>query len=559
MDIVINEPEALEAMRYDTVIGVDIETSGISPFKDTIMVVAMHGEPSGTTAVLHVRGYLTSALREFLTLPKTWIYHNGVGFDVMFFHLEGIPFPSFYDTMVAEQVLNTSNRADVRKSLSATMKRRLGTDFKEKIDHRTWRERHLTVEQLSYAANDVRHLPRLRDIQLELVKKRGLEASLEFETKLMPLVVKMQLNGLAINQTVLDEELDRVAQETEQAAERLGDLNVNSPKQVKEALHARGLKVPNTAKQTLMTIAMHGHDTPEARFCRDVLAVRQSRKRTGMYDEKWVYDYVDGGRVHARFWQAGTGTMRFSSSDPNLQQIPRDFRRVIGNEVGHQVVQADYSQLELRVLADVAQDEHLVEALQDEDIHSYMASVAYNKPIEEVTKEERRDAKSVTFTWAFVGGPKAVTNHAATLGVNIPPKEAGQLLGRYHKRFRGVSDLHQRAMARSRYGNAVNVYLPEGGRRTLIGDNRKPQTLVNTLVQGTAAVGMKKAIMECERRGLMSHIGATIHDELLATSVPNEDAMWFGEELRDAMSSAMETVCDVPIEVDVDINPCWVP
>ena len=554
--------DAVAELQDESVIGIDIETSGLSWYYDEIMVVSLYGASSDKCAVLHVKEGIPSILQEYLSQKRTYIFHNGVGFDVLFFKKLEIEFPYFYDTLVAEQVLDTTSRKDVRKNLGAVMKRRIGKSFKGDVDHDSWRLPELTEEQIEYAANDVRYLPKLMDIQTALCAERGLSEALNFEMDIMPEVVEMQYNGLEINVPMLKSQLEDIAVKAEGAIASLGSVNPNSPVQVKAAFDRAGLPLLDTRVETLQEVILGGSEggkiqTKIAQLADAVLIARKARKRTGMYDNDFVSKYIMDGRLHFHFWQLGTSTTRFSSSNPNGQQIPRDLRSVIGNNPGFKVVAGDYSQIEIRILASLAEDEELAIALESEDFHSEMAHTSFGIPIEELDKETRQHGKAVVFTWTFLGGANAVVQNAMKYGVKMETSIAAQALSRLKKRFYKTSAFQQEARDRAKRKGAVNLYLPVGHRRTLIPGRITPQAIINTLVQGSAAVGMKYGIKNIKKRGLMKYVGATVHDEIVASGVPDKEAEEYGVALGDALREGMEKVCEIPVKVEVKIGDAW--
>lgn len=564
MDMILNDSYAtLQEYADADSIAVDIETTGLSPWNDQIAVVSI-AAPGKKTSVTQTLDGMDSALRRCLTQPREWITHNGTGFDVLFMMNAGIDFTDHrqYDTLIGEQVLSVQNRHDVRKSLDKTMQRRLGKSFKLSIDHETWKRAHLTDEQLKYAAADVEHLHAIKKAQEDNARQRKLLEALGKEQELSLLVATISHTGLAMSREVLDQERVRLYEEAAEAENRLfstlGKFNVNSPKQVKEAFkNGIGLELPNTQVVTLMDYV---RDFP---LVEDFKTVRKALKRTGMYNEDWYDEFAPGGRVRARFWQCGTDSLRFSSSRPNLQQIPRDFRHIFGNEPGKSVVQVDYSLLELRVAEWVAGDTELHKALDEEDFHLNMASHMFGKPKEEVSKSERRDGKGATFIWLFGGGPRMVVSAAHKYGGHLTVPQAQQIVNNLNKRFPAVRRYHLRQAALARRPGVIVLELPWGHQRHILPDKtagRRTTSSINTLIQGRAAIGLKEAVFEMKKEGVLPQIGALVHDEVVATSIPDNEAQDFADALSKAMIRGMEKVTPgVEIKVDRDIGPTWIP
>ena len=565
IDVIFEVDEAVRVFANEPAIAIDIETSGLSPWRDLIAVVSLYGDETGALAVLHVKGHVPDNLAKLLSRRDlTLVAHNAVGFDAMFLAVNGVDVfrPTWYDTLVGETVLTVTGRRDISVSLRATLNRRIGADMKKDIDHRTWMREDLDDEQLSYAANDVVHLHAIARAQAEKADEKGMTDALDLEMRVMPVVIRMSLNGFPLNVDKLEEAKrgadERAAQAKVDLAKRFGEeFNPNSHPQVKKALAEVGLvDIRDTKAETLDPIATG--DGPYAAITRDILLRRRALKRIGMYDAAWVAKYVqDDGRVHARFWQCGTDTVRFSSSDPNLQQIPRDFRWVFGWESGLDVVSADYSQIEVRVAADLSGDAGLLESLQSEDIHRFVASVAYQLAPEAITDKQRKNAKAIVFTWLFGGGINGMVAYARRDGSDVTHEEMTQLVRRMEGRFEGVTRMRTQAYQLADRRGPISIRLPNGHRRVLVGNKVRGTTILNTAVQGTAAVGLKHALLVAEERGLTEYIGGTIHDEIVASGVPKADGEEYGRELERAMLDGMANVISAPVKVEVKRGDYW--
>ena len=565
-------------LKQDTQIALDIETTGLNPWGDKTAVISLFGATTRQPVVLHV--LYESWDPVILDRPDvTWVTHNGTGFDLLFLRQHGMHIQKHYDTLVGEQVLTTQNRHDVRRNLGATMKRRIGHDFKLHIDHSTWQRPHLTDEQLEYCINDVKYLHEIKTEQEALAATRGMTVAMNREQELTRIIVDIENIGMHLSQKVYREMYAHAVAQAAKAQQRLHAqfgkaFKANSAPQVKAALKTINIEAANTTAATLGSIPR--------RLAQDILIVRKAGRRTGMYSEDWMDKYVDdNNRVHSRYWQLGTETTRFSSSGPNLQQIPRNWRRMFGNEDGLKVVSVDYAQIELRIAAMLSRDADLVEALHSEDFHSEMAKVSFAKEL--VNSIERRGGKAGTFTWIFCGGVEGMLTMDATNRVDaqllrayenpddtadeleLEPQMkallAGDILSRLRSRFKGVTRWHNNAKAQVQTRRQViTIPLPWGHVRHLVGYDRTAGRIVNTQVQGTASIGLKEALFIMDARGLTEYTGGLIHDETVATSVPEADAYEYGEEVRKAMIEGMEVVCaTIPILCDVDVTDEWRP
>ena len=550
---------AIAVLKDETEIALDLETSGFSPYSDKIAVVAMKGRNT-KTCVLHVRGTLPFDLLQFFRHSHAqFITHNGTGFDLLFLRTFGIKVQSHYDTLIGEQVLAVQGRRDVKKSLDASIKRRLKRAVKEASpDHSRWMDPELSDQQLSYVTADIAALHELMDIQIDIAHSRNLATALANEQLLSPIIVEISHNGLALSARHMMILQLTALSEAKEAAERIqtifGDFNVNSPPQVKNALRLAGASVVlDTKKTTLLRM--------KDRFplAGDILKVRQAKRKSNAYDADWLEKYVHYGRVHTRYWQVGTDTTRFTSTDPNLQQIPRDMRSMIGNEEGLKVVSCDYAQIEIRLAAHLSKDRDLAAALESEDFHRDMAQTMFGK--DNISHEERRDGKAGTFTWLFAGGGQGVVSAGAQAGVDIPLAQANQMVQALRRRFKATNRFHDNCRAKCQRAQVLTLNLAWGHQRQLVGANNiSPQKVVNTLIQSRAAIGLKNALFELSTAGVLDYVGGLVHDEIVATSVPEKHAQEVSNIIKQCMITGMEKVCDtVPIIVDQDITDYWIP
>lgn len=565
LDKIIRVPEmAMARMINDSWIGLDLETSGLSPWKDKIAVITLYGKDSRETAVLHVRGRIPEPLKAFLSDPRrNFITHNGGGFDMLFLATHGVDIqePTWYDTLVGEGCALVSNRRDVSRSLQASLQRRLKVEVKKDQRLSNWMQVELTPEQVEYCADDVRHLPNLMASQQEKVAGTTQERALLTELRLLPVVAKMSLNGLPFDEGGLEAYLADGAQslleESEWLFEKFGrPINLGSVPQLKAALADLRIFLPSTDKEHLKILELYGAEE-QAEVAEHLLKWKYGAQRKKMYTPEWVKKYVTDGWVHARFWQVGTDTGRFSSSEPNLQQVPGDMRFLFGNLPGYKIVSVDYSQIEVRVAAKVANDQVLLQALNEEDIHTAIAAQIFDKKPEDVSKAERKMSKAMSFTLLFGGGAGTLYDYSRMSGGSITKEECQELVSRFFGRFRGIAEMKRKAKMRADWRSPVPITLPTGLRRILVGDTLTATRLLNTVVQGSAAAGLKYGILEASDRGLDDYLGATVHDELVS-AVPTREAEEYGHELSEAMIAGMlRAIPDTPVKVEAKIGDTW--
>lgn len=557
----------MAALQNDERIGVDLETGGLNPFRDPIAVVSLFGEQSENTAVLHVRGSTPWELKTWLARKHVlWIGHNVAGFDILFLAANGIRIHDtrYYDTLIAEQVTLASGRRDVRVRLQDTVARRLGVHLKKGMGESTWMAPELTDEQLTYCLEDVFYLPKLRVEQMAKIEGTPQAKALEFELRVMPVIAKLVLNGLPLDMLALEQWRKDMVVEEIAARETINalaspTLNVNSSKQI-IALFTEKFGIPITSSDAETLAMLKQSETDVGKLAAAIQTSRKSRKRTGMYDNDWVDKYVDDGRVHSRFWQSSTDTFRMSSSDPNLQQIPRNGRKIFGGVYGHKMVSVDFQQLEVRVAAALAQDTAMQAALESGDIHTWVASGIFQKEQSEVTKTERQLAKAATFTLLFGGSAEGLVRYALiSIGHVLPKVEAERIVLGFFRTFPGLHAARVRAQRIGREGKPVTLTLPSGARRVLIPEwgQVKPSQILNTMVQGTAAIGLKWALIEADARGLTEYLGSTVHDELLGC-VPDAEVEAFTHALKEAMVEGMKHVLpNAIVGVEEKVGDHW--
>jgi DNA polymerase-1 len=397
----------------------------------------------------------------------------------------------------------------------------------------------------------------------------------EIDLPLAPVLFRMERNGVRIDTGVLDGLSARFGKELERVGERIFELagrrfNINSPKQLGEVLFKdMGLPVPvkygkgkaiSTAQDVLENLA----ETSEVP--RLVLEFRHLSKLKSNYVDSLPLLADAESRVHTTFQSAATATGRLSSVSPNLQNIPirtelgREIRAAFVAEPGTELLSADYSQIELRLLAHFSGDPLLVRAYQnDEDIHTLTASEVFGVSADSMDKETRNRAKAVNFGIVYGISPFGL---AAQLG--IPQAEAKAYIDRYFARYQGVRAFIEKTLEETRRNGSVRTLF---GRVRPIPDitSRNPnsrgfaeRTAVNTPLQGTAADLIKLAMIELDRklteRKLKSRMVLQVHDELLF-EVPTAERNEVEELVRGEMEGVIKL--NVPLVADIGLGPNW--
>jgi DNA polymerase I-like protein with 3'-5' exonuclease and polymerase domains len=572
---------ALYHLERDTSINCDLETSGLHFKRDKIGVVSIHGNDSGKTAVLHVRGRLPDDLKRFLSEPqREQIWQNGVGFDIPFLAENGVDLwdHKFYDTMVGEATVLTTGRRDLGLKLDDIAKRRLRTKVKGTVqDHGGWMNPELSDEQVTYAANDVRHLGEIKAAQLQKADTE-LTRALNTEMAVVNVVARMRFNGMPMDIGTLYEFLVKQNEYTRRMGPKLRDffeepsLNLGSHVQLLKALHKANIQssdgnlIKNTRADTLEEIAKY-KGTRDARICQAVLDYKHALKRLQFYSPSWCRQHVINGRVHPSFRQLGTDTGRFSCKDPNMQQVPQDMRQVFGGLPGWTVISADYSQIEVRVAAALANDQALIKLISSGlHVHTNLASQVFEVDYDKVTDVLLMLAKGITFLLLFGGGKNKFYWYASRGGSGLTREQCDMIFDKFFNMFQGIWQMRLKAQANGRSGGPVTLKMAHGLRRVLIprvfpnsrdGRATVPSTqILNTLAQGNAASGIKYAMLECKRSGLDKYLSLQVHDELVST-VPDPEAQDYEEELVTCMIKGMGRIMDVPVEVKVKRGRHW--
>ncbi len=392
---------------------------------------------------------------------------------------------------------------------------------------------------------------------------------------LVPILLRMEDAGVRIDGTVLAEMSSRLAVEMDNLAEGIFEqagqsFNLNSPKQLGDVLFNR-MNLPKPMKYGKGKVISTAQDVLEELaeshpIAARVLEHRQLSKLRSTYLEALPSLMDSDGRVHTTFNQVGTATGRLSSTNPNLQNIP--IRTALGREIraafipapGNVLMSADYSQIELRLMAHFSGDPLLVKAYTTgEDIHTLTASEVFGEDPATMSKETRSRAKAVNFGIVYGISPFGL---AAQLGID--QKEARVYIDRYFERYAGVRRFIDETLEQVRREQAVRTYfgrvrpIPDIGSRNPNMRGFAERTAVNTPLQGTAADLIKLAMIAIARqmtqRSMRSRMTLQVHDELLFDVVPEE-----ADELQQLVQYQMEHVAEfsIPIVAEVGVGANW--
>ncbi len=397
----------------------------------------------------------------------------------------------------------------------------------------------------------------------------------ELEVPLSPVLVEMEMAGIRLDVPVLERMSVEMGQQLDGLTKRICEIagcefKINSPRQLGEILFDK-LNLPRPRKlkksgQYSTAVEVLEELAKDYELPRSVLEYRQLSKLKSTYVDALpkLIDPVTR-RLHTSFNQAGAATGRLSSTNPNLQNIPvraevgRKIRGAFVPELGWTFVSADYSQVELRIVAHLSGDEGLVAAFAaGEDIHRRTAAEVLGLPIEAVRPEQRERAKAVNFGIVYGQTPYGL---AQQLG--ITPEEAGDFIDRYFHRYQGVQNYIEGCLSAARDAGVTRTLFgrirqhPEINSRNGMRRSMAERTAINSPIQGTAADIIKLAMIhisdELKRRSLRTRMVLQVHDELIFEVPENELAI--RETIRDLMQNVVQL--NVPLIVDVKQGQTW--
>ena len=559
-----------ETLEEAEAVGADIETTNLSPRGGKIRLLQL-ATPQETFIVDVFAAQDLSALKSVLEGGPVKALHNGK-FDHSFLWAEhGIALSPLFDTMLAAQLLDGGEYGP-SYALEAVAERYLDETVDKTARREDW-SGELSSRQLEYAARDAAILLPLRERLAAALEEERLEPISKIEFAAVSAIAEMELAGIKLD-VARWRELERVVRERrDKAAERLEAhfpppdgvlpleglgprLNLNSPQQITDAFRQIGIELPDTRVWTLLKV--------DHQAARDLLEYRELQKKLGTYLETYAsFIHPKTGRIHANFLQCRVPTGRLACTAPNIQQIPHEdeFRRCFVAEEGNVLVIADYSQIELRILAEVSDDPAFVEAFQrGDDLHRVTAATMFGVEEAVVTREQRSAAKRINFGLMYGRGAKSLS---AQLGTD---EERGRkLIDEYFANYPKVQRFLQRT---------ANRAIRDRTLRTLAGRVRKfketsglgsaelgalRREAMNFPIQGASADIAKLALgyVREELEGLDARLINCIHDEFVVECAEGISAE-VSERTKKAMIRAGgEILNKVPVEVEVVVSHDW--
>jgi DNA polymerase-1 len=419
------------------------------------------------------------------------------------------------------------------------------------------------------------HLFDLREKLMNFIEEMDMKRLLlEIEMPLVEVLKSMEVSGFTLDKEVLKELSqkinDRIAEILDKIYKEAGyQFNVNSPKQLSEFLFEKlNLPVIKKTKTGYSTDSeVLEQLVPYNNIVNDIIEYRQLTKLKSTYIDGFLPLMDENNRVHSNFKQMVTSTGRISSTEPNLQNIPireefgRQIRRAfIPRTKDGYIVSADYSQIELRVLAHVSGDEKLIESfMNNEDIHLRTASEVFKVPMEKVTPEMRRAAKAVNFGIIY-----GISDYGLSRDLKISRKEAKEYINNYFERYKGVKEYIEKIVRFAKEnGYVITImnrrrYIPEINSRNFTQRSQAERLAMNAPIQGSAADIIKMAMVrvynDLEKLKLKSKLILQVHDELVVDTYKDEV-----EIVKKILKDNMENVVQlkVPLVVEIGVGPNW--
>jgi DNA polymerase-1 len=551
-------PAVLQALDESQLVGLDTETTGLSTRTDRVRLLSLATD-RGTYPV-DCFAVDPSPLWEALA-GKALAIHNAA-FDLAFLARLGfVPGPA-HDTLLMARLVAAGGPDFHRCSLKDCARREFGLDLDKHFQQEDWSGA-LTPEMLAYAAQDAALHRRLYETLLPKIRKAGLEEALRIEERALPAFLWLARSGVAFDRDAWDSLTREAEDAVRELSARLdaaaphrpgflsseGAWDWNSPQQVKATFEAAGIRLESTDDEALAQV-----DHPMAALLRDH---RAAHKRVTTYGTEWGRHAAQDGRIYAAWNQLGSVAGRTSCSSPNLQQVPRDlrYRRCFIAPPGRVLIKADYSQLQLRIAARIADDQAMLNAYaRGEDLHTRTAQQITGKA--DVSKADRQLAKAVNFGLLFGLGVRGLRGYArSNYGLDLTEAEAKRYRKAFFVAYPSLARWHRRAGT-----SAAKECRTLAGRRRLL-DAKTPYThRLNSPVQGTEADGAKLAMaLLSERREQCPGAFPVLfgHDEIVIEADAGQAdaaAAWLKQAMLDAMAPLLEPV---PVGVEVSIARTW--
>jgi len=594
---IINEKsldELLKILNEQSVISVDTETSSLNPLEADLVGISFSYEPNKACYIplahKNIKGLkkelVLKKIKPILEDPSIKKVGQNIKFDFIILKQNGIEIHPIEDTMLISYTLDAGTNRHNLDTLSEIHLNHKTISYKELVGTGKNQLNFADIElnkATEYAAEDADVTLRLYNhLKLRLDKEKLNKIYESFEKPMIKILSKLEFNGIKVNDLYLknlsrkfEEKLKKIEKEIYLVANK--KFNIASPKQLGEIIYneLKIAKLKKTKKGSLATnanvledLALTGHKFPKL-----VLGWRQISKLKNTYSDA-LQDHISRKtkRVHTSFLLAATNTGRLASSDPNLQNIPiksedgKEIRKAFIADKNNVLISADYNQIEMRILADIADVKELKKAFKNnEDIHKLTASQVFNVPLNKVNEDLRRKAKTINFGIIY-----GITQYGLAKQISVSNQEALDFINSYFKKFPEIKDYMSSTISACRKQGYVNNIF--GRRIHLRGINDKnfsirsfqERAAINAPIQGSAADIIRLAMIKISKliednKKFKTKMLLQIHDELIFECL-DEDQEFIKKTIKEAMisiSSSEYHIFSIPLEVNVNSGYNW--
>ncbi len=593
---ILNEKELdnlVEILNKKSFISIDTETSSLNPHEAELIGISFSYDPNKAYYIPLGHKNIKSlnkelVLKKFKPLledPSIKKVGQNIKYDLIVLKNNGITINSIEDTMLLSYVLDAGNNRHNMDTLSELHLGHKTISYKDVVGtgkkQLNFSEVNLE-EATEYAAEDADVTLRLYSLLLERINNEKLKKIYEvFEKPMVKLLSKLEVNGVKVDKVYLEklskkfeERLKKIEKEIYEISGK--EFNIGSPKQLGEIIYndLKIAKLKKTKKGSLATSAkiledltLTGHKFPNL-----VLEWRQVSKLKSTYTDA-LQDHISkkSKRVHTSFLLAATNTGRLASSDPNLQNIPiktsdgKEIRKAFIAEKNNILISADYDQIEMRILADMADVKELKKAFKNnQDIHALTASQVFGLPLNKVTDDFRRKAKAINFGIIY-----GITQYGLAKQISVSNQEALDFINSYFRKFPEIKDYMNSTIKTCRkQGYVTNIF---GRRIHLRGINDKnfsvrsfqERAAINAPIQGSAADIIRLAMIKIDKilevHKNKAKMLLQIHDELIFECF-KKDENEIKKTIKDAMtliSSSEHHMFSIPLEVSINSGNNW--
>ncbi len=584
--------ELIKKLDEKSVIAVDTETSSLNPQEADLVGISVCYEaneafyiPVGHKEKTELKkDIVLKKLKPILEDPSIKKVGQNIKYDFIIFKNNGIELSSVEDTMLLSYTLDAGNNRHNMDTLSELHLGHKTISYKDLVGSGKKQLNFADVDikpATEYAAEDADITLRLYEVLSERVSEEKLERVYEeFEKPMIKILSRLEMNGIKVDDAYLkklskkfEERLITIEKEIYKISGK--KFNIGSPKQLGEIIYndLKIAKLKKTKKGSLATsakiledLASTGHKFPNL-----VLEWRQVSKLKSTYTDA-LQDHISKKtkRVHTSFLLAATNTGRLASSDPNLQNIPiktldgKEIRKAFVADKNNLLISADYNQIEMRILADMADVKELKKAFKNnQDIHSLTASQVFDVPIAKVTDDFRRKAKAINFGIIY-----GITQYGLAKQISVSNEEALSFINSYFKKFPEIKDYMNTTIKTCRkQGFVTNIF---GRRIHLRGINDKnfsvrafqERAAINAPIQGSAADIIRLAMIKIDKvleEKKKAKMLLQIHDELIFECLKKDEieVKKIVKESMTSVSSSDHHMFSIPLEVSINSGNNW--